>query len=263
MAGTAGMADMAGTAGMAGMADPVDVVAPTGATARASAPTAGGFGLPSATQAAAAATGAFADGTGPAPTPGPTADPGTAPALVTPLTAPAPHVPVTTTAHPAVGPSTTPWPAAAQLLDGLLTLRSTPAGQHTLTINIAPDHLGPIAVRAHITAEGIRIELQTPDAGREALRAILPDLRRDLAAGGLNATLDLDAGPRDHPGDGARAGADPDDAQRGGRGPGEAPAHRAEHPANSAERADRALHRPGVGRATGRPGGGAALDVLL
>ncbi len=38
----------------------------------------------------------------------------------------------------------------------------------------------------------MRVELFAPtDAGRDALRAILPDLRRDLSSTGLTGTLDL------------------------------------------------------------------------
>ncbi|CAM3315031.1 flagellar hook-length control protein FliK [Occultella aeris] len=194
---------------------------------------------------------------GSAPTAGPDASP--SPTLTAPLTAPAPNVPVTATAPAAVGPSASPWPAAATLLDGLLTLRSTPAGQHTLTINVTPDHLGPIAVRALITADGVRIELQTPDAGREALRAILPDLRRDLAAGGLNATLDLDSGPRDQPGSATRAGSDGDDAHHRGPGAG----HSEASAIGRTEGADHAPWVPDAGRPADRPGGATALDVLL
>jgi flagellar hook-length control protein FliK len=49
-----------------------------------------------------------------------------------------------------------------------------------------------MTVRAHIDATGVRIELFAPgDAGRDALRTILPELRRGLAESGLGASLDL------------------------------------------------------------------------
>ena len=64
-----------------------------------------------------------------------------------------------------------------------------------MTINVTPDNLGPVTVRAHISAGDVRLELFAPnDAGRDALRAILPDLKRDLAGTGLNANLDLSSG---------------------------------------------------------------------
>ncbi|MEB0305800.1 hypothetical protein QN345_10850, partial [Cryobacterium sp. 10I1] len=58
------------------------------------------------------------------------------------------------------------------------------------TVN--PDNLGPVIVRAHIGGSAIRVELFAPtDLGRDALRAILPELRRDLAQGGTDTRLDL------------------------------------------------------------------------
>lgn len=75
-----------------------------------------------------------------------------------------------------------------------------------MTLRVTPENLGPVTVRAHIGAEGVRVELFAPsDAGREALRAILQDLKRDLASAGLGSNLDLSA--RSSPDDGAKDGA--------------------------------------------------------
>ena len=61
-----------------------------------------------------------------------------------------------------------------------------------MTISVTPDTLGPVTVRAHVSPEGIRVELFAPtDLGRDAIRAILPDLRKDLAGAGVGANLDL------------------------------------------------------------------------
>ena len=61
-----------------------------------------------------------------------------------------------------------------------------------MTINVVPDSLGPVTVRAHLSADGVRIELMTAgDAGRDGLRSILGDLRRDLAAGGMPSSLSV------------------------------------------------------------------------
>jgi flagellar hook-length control protein FliK len=66
-----------------------------------------------------------------------------------------------------------------------------------MTISVTPDNLGPVIVRAQVSSAGIRVELFAPnDAGREALRTILPDLRRDLAGGGLNSNLSLSSDGR-------------------------------------------------------------------
>jgi flagellar hook-length control protein FliK len=81
---------------------------------------------------------------------------------------------------------------ATQVAAPLFTLAGVKPGEHVLTINVTPDNLGPVTVRAHVTIDSVRVELFAPnDAGRDALRAILPDLRRDLAGSGLNANLNL------------------------------------------------------------------------
>jgi flagellar hook-length control protein FliK len=61
-----------------------------------------------------------------------------------------------------------------------------------MTVQVTPENLGPVTVRAVISDGDIRIELfSASDGGREALRQILSDLRRDLAGNGLSASLDL------------------------------------------------------------------------
>ncbi len=68
-----------------------------------------------------------------------------------------------------------------------------------MTVHVTPDNLGPVTVRAHVGGEGVRVELFAPtDAGRDALRSILPELRRDLGGAGLSGTLDLSS--QSHPG---------------------------------------------------------------
>jgi flagellar hook-length control protein FliK len=92
----------------------------------------------------------------------------------------------------ATAPAAPPAPLAAQVAPTLFTLVGAKPGEHVLTINVAPDNLGPVTVRAHVTVDSLRVELFAPtDAGRDALRAIMPDLRRDLAGSGLTAQLDL------------------------------------------------------------------------
>lgn len=155
----------------------------------------------------------------------------------------------TAVAQPAPGaarPTVTAAPVPAQqpalqpqLAKPLFTLAGAPHGQHIMTLKVTPEDLGPLTVRAHIDGAGVRIELFAPgDTGREALRGILPELRKELADSGFGATLDLSdhSGPAGggqgqdgagreaaHAGSGAGSG-----AGAGGRnGPGEPrPGHR-------------------------------------
>ncbi|MFS0702187.1 flagellar hook-length control protein FliK, partial [Cellulomonas sp. 179-A 4D5 NHS] len=100
-------------------------------------------------------------------------------------------------------------PLAEQLGARLASVRGLGAGQHLLTLAVDPEHFGPVRVVAHITPDAVRIELLgATDQAREALKASLADLRRDLASAGLDADLEL--GSRDA---GQQAGAQ-DDARR-------------------------------------------------
>ncbi|MET1087708.1 MAG: flagellar hook-length control protein FliK, partial [Arthrobacter sp.] len=97
-------------------------------------------------------------------------------------------------------------PLAGQLAGPLFSLATAKPGEHTMTLRVTPENLGPVTVRAHIGAEGVRVELFAPnDAGRDALRSVLQDLKRDLASAGLGTNLDLSArsGPDDRPQGGA------------------------------------------------------------
>ncbi|MEO7006988.1 MAG: flagellar hook-length control protein FliK [Terrimesophilobacter sp.] len=113
------------------------------------------------------------------------------------MAVPVAAAPAPQTAAPIAAPTpmaaAAPTPAfATQLARPLFTLAGATFGDHTMTITVTPDNLGPVTVRAHITADGMRVQLFAPtDAGRDALRAVLPDLRRDLAGSGINSSLDL------------------------------------------------------------------------
>ncbi|MCK2026539.1 flagellar hook-length control protein FliK [Microbacterium sp. SSW1-47] len=87
-----------------------------------------------------------------------------------------------------------------QLSAPVVSLARASDGDHRITLTVSPENLGPVTVRAHISGAAIRIELQAPgELGREALRAILADLRRDLAVAAPQATLSL-ASSSDGPG---------------------------------------------------------------
>ena len=112
-------------------------------------------------------------------------------APITPLT---PSVTAPTQAVASAVPAQQPVPFAGQVFTPVVNLARAPHGDHVVTVTVTPENLGPVTVRAHVGPEGVRVELFAPlDVGRDALRAILPDLRRDLAATGLQAQLDVSA----------------------------------------------------------------------
>ncbi len=112
-------------------------------------------------------------------------------------------------APPAVDPPVqpAPIPVAGQLGARLHALGGLGAGRHVLSVPLDPEHLGPVRVVAHISADVIRVDLLgTTDASREALRGALAELRRDLSAAGLNVELGLGGGQDAQPGGGERSG---------------------------------------------------------
>ncbi|WP_367646005.1 flagellar hook-length control protein FliK [Paenarthrobacter ureafaciens] len=66
-----------------------------------------------------------------------------------------------------------------------------------MTLRVSPEDLGPLTVRAHIDGGGVRIELfAAGDAGREAVRHVLPELRRGLEEMGASLSLSSDDSPQ-------------------------------------------------------------------
>ncbi|WP_284754204.1 flagellar hook-length control protein FliK [Arthrobacter sp. efr-133-R2A-120] len=105
-----------------------------------------------------------------------------------------------------------------QVSGPLFSLASAAPGSHVMTLKLSPENLGPLTVRAHIEGAGVRIELFAPgEAGREAVRSILPELRRGLGESGFGASLDLSE--HNAPADAGAGGSDP-----GERRPAESPA---------------------------------------
>ena len=81
---------------------------------------------------------------------------------------------------------------APQVTAPVLSLVGRGEGDHTLTLRVTPDELGPVTVKAHITGGSIAIELASGSAaGRDALRALLVDLRRDLAVLAPHSTVSV------------------------------------------------------------------------
>ena len=119
------------------------------------------------------------------------------PQLAAPVQAPASPLGPLGTAAPATVQAALPahhaaTPLLTQVAQPLFSLAAAAPGEHIMTLSITPENLGPVTVRAHVSAEGLRVELFAPnEAGRDALRTIMTELRRDLSGSGLNTTLTL------------------------------------------------------------------------
>jgi flagellar hook-length control protein FliK len=87
-------------------------------------------------------------------------------------------------------------PPATQIAMRIVPLRLDADGVHRLTVNLHPVDLGPVQVVAEIRNGEINLQLTgSTDAGNDALRNALDDLRRELRdAGFANTTLDLRQG---------------------------------------------------------------------
>lgn len=199
--------------------------------------------------------------------------PTTALGQVVPAPVPVAPTPVSTAVGPVVA-ATPPSPQAtptlhAQVSGPVFQLVAAGDGDHVLTLSVTPDNLGPVTVRAHIAGGDLRIELFAPhDAGREALRALAAELRRDLAGIAPTASLSVsDAKEAPAQGNGQQAG--PGNGSGGDAGAGTAARPGDQHPWQSRPGA-----RPGVPGATTdptiqptvddrTPGAARRLDVLV
>jgi flagellar hook-length control protein FliK len=102
----------------------------------------------------------------------------------------------------------------------VLAFAQAPDGDHRITVTVSPDDLGPVTVRAYIAGDTMRIELSAPtETGRDAIRHILTDLRRDLAAAAPHASLSLTTGD-------TGSGSSPQGQSAGQAGPDSGPAPR-------------------------------------
>lgn len=175
--------------------------APTTGTARA---------LPRTTAATATPAAPAADVATPAPdvaveaearpvaaAPAPAPAPAAAGHAAAPALAPAAPAAPTTAPAPVAAPAPAPAPEASvplaeQLGARLRHVGGLGAGTHVLTVPVDPENLGPVRVVAHITGDAVRLELLgAGEQSREALRASLQDLRRDLQSAGLQAEIGL------------------------------------------------------------------------
>jgi flagellar hook-length control protein FliK len=117
---------------------------------------------------------------------------------------------------PAAAAPATPATHAAQLAERLVPLQKGPDGVHRLTIHLNPVDLGPISVTAEVRGGDVHVHLAgATDAARDALRAALPELRKELQGSGFGSTsLDVS---RDAPGHGRAPGRQARDHQPGAR----------------------------------------------
>lgn len=126
-----------------------------------------------------------------------------------PVAVPAGPIAATPTASAAVPvPEQASPPAAtapslpAQLVPRLTSVKSLGDGVHRLTLRVEPESIGAVRVVAEVRGEVVRLELVGgTEAAREALRAVLPELKRDLAATGMQAQLELGDPGNGQPGD--------------------------------------------------------------
>lgn len=96
--------------------------------------------------------------------------------------------PAAAEAQPVSAPPRTPM--AEQLSRPLVNIARAGDGQHTITIGVAPENLGPVKVQAHVDGKHLRIELVTPSAAsHDAVRQVIADIRRDFAAQGFTADI--------------------------------------------------------------------------
>ncbi|MHA7132026.1 flagellar hook-length control protein FliK [Oerskovia turbata] len=137
-------------------------------------------------------------------------EPTALPAQALPAPAPITQTPVSAAVGQAVPAAPVPQAApafSAQVAGPVFQLVGAADGDHVMTLSVTPENLGPVTVRAHIAGGELRIELFAPhDAGRDALRAIATELRRDLAGIAPTASLSVsnsaEAPAHGAPGDG-------------------------------------------------------------
>jgi flagellar hook-length control protein FliK len=110
------------------------------------------------------------------------------------VTAPAPATATAPADAPA--PPAAPAPPSTQIAMRIAPLRLDADGVHRLTVNLHPADLGPVQVVAEIRGGEINVQLSgATDAGNDALRNAIDDLRRELQdAGFANCSLDLRQG---------------------------------------------------------------------
>lgn len=174
----------------------------TGSTSPGVEPVAGASAQP-ATDAAAAAAAAAAGAPQPAAAPKSAPHPAAVQADTNALAAAVATAAAPQAASPVAAPHAAPAHVApavsVQLVAAVGPLKLSADGVQTLTMMLHPADLGSVQVRAELRDGVVSLQLiGSTDIGREALRAALPDLRRDLLDAGVNTgSLELGSGSPD------------------------------------------------------------------
>ncbi|MFD1721206.1 flagellar hook-length control protein FliK, partial [Amnibacterium endophyticum] len=101
-------------------------------------------------------------------------------------------------AAPSAPPATPTLPQ--QLAEPIVLLQSAPDGEHVVIVKVTPENLGPVTVHAHVAHGDLDVQLFAPNAdGRDALKSMLSDLRRDPGADAAGTSTTLSLGTGDAP----------------------------------------------------------------
>ncbi|MCU1475154.1 flagellar hook-length control protein FliK, partial [Amnibacterium sp.] len=139
-------------------------------------------------------------------------------AAVTPQQ-PALQLPAAVAAPVAASQAPADQPLATQLVPPIAALAAAGNGDHVVVVRVTPENLGTVTVRAHIADGSMKVELFAAPHARDAITAMLPDLRRDLAGSGSTSGATLGLGTGDAPQGGSRGSASDDRAPRWARQP--------------------------------------------
>jgi flagellar hook-length control protein FliK len=106
-----------------------------------------------------------------------------------PATPAAPAAPAVPSAPAYAPPPGTPAGTAHQIAPAVFALHQRGTeGTHRITVEVAPESLGPVRLEVTLREGEVQVVLTgSSDAGRDALRAALPDLRRAVEEAGITA----------------------------------------------------------------------------
>jgi flagellar hook-length control protein FliK len=78
---------------------------------------------------------------------------------------------------------------SGQLAQHIAVLRGVDDGEHSMTLVLSPERLGPVEIQVTVSKGSLDLSLRgAHEQGRAALLEALPDLRRDLESAGLTCS---------------------------------------------------------------------------